>query len=91
MRATVFAVRSTAALSFERPDEATEVLGAMASDPRILCVGLYDKNGLLFAKYVRAGYRQELPGSAPVGGSYSGRGYSEVVQPVVLNGKPCVL
>ena len=87
VRATVFAVRSTAALSFERPDEATEVLRAMASDPRILYAGLYDKNGLLFAKYVRAGYPQELPGGAPADGSYSGRDYSEVVQPVVLDGK----
>src|SRR5438552_18128278 len=57
--AQVIAANSTAALAFDNPNDAKEVLSALTAERHIVAAGLYDKSGTLFAKY---------PDIAPEGG-----------------------
>jgi signal transduction histidine kinase len=47
----VIAANSTAALAFDNPHDAKEVLSALAADQHIVAAGLYDNTGTLFAQY----------------------------------------
>jgi len=49
--ADVAAINTTAALSFQNPSDATEVLNALSAEPQILGAWLYEENGSLFASY----------------------------------------
>jgi signal transduction histidine kinase len=49
--AQVIAANSTAALAFDNPDDAKEVLSALTADRHIVAAALYDNSGTLFAKY----------------------------------------
>src|SRR5712671_5454005 len=57
--AQVIAANSTAALAFDNPHDAKEVLSALAAERHIVAAGLYNNSGTLFAKY---------PDIAPDGG-----------------------
>src|SRR5262245_60866924 len=52
--AQVIANNSAAALAFDSPKQATEVLQAFAAEPHIVAASLYDTNGTLFARYPAA-------------------------------------
>src|SRR6266850_6350088 len=45
------AANSTAALAFQNPDDAREVLAALKADPHVLSAILYDANGRPFSVY----------------------------------------
>jgi PAS domain S-box-containing protein len=47
----IIAANSTAALAFQNPDDAREVLGALRAEPRILAATLYDASGRVFSTY----------------------------------------
>ncbi len=47
----VIATNSTAALAFDDPGDARDILSALGADPHIVAAGLYDRQGKLFAKY----------------------------------------
>jgi signal transduction histidine kinase len=47
----IVADNSTAALAFQNPDDAGEVLGALKAERHIVAAGLYDNAGRLFARY----------------------------------------
>src|SRR2546426_522416 len=47
----ILAANSTAALAFQNPDDAREVLAALKAEPRILAATLYDADGRVFAVY----------------------------------------
>jgi PAS domain S-box-containing protein len=49
--AVIIASNSSAALAFDSPADATEILDALKADKHIVVAALYDKNGNLFAKY----------------------------------------
>jgi signal transduction histidine kinase/ActR/RegA family two-component response regulator len=53
--AEIIGANSTAALTFNDPGAATEILGALASLPNIVEACLYDENDALFAHYGRGG------------------------------------
>src|ERR1700736_2899342 len=45
------AANSTAALAFENPDDAREVLAALRADPHVVAATLYTRAGTSFASY----------------------------------------
>jgi PAS domain S-box-containing protein len=47
----VIASNSSAALAFDSPGDATEILEALKADKHIVAAALYDQSGKLFAKY----------------------------------------
>jgi len=47
----LISVNSTAALAFDNPDDATELLGALSAEKEIIAACLYDSSGQLFAHY----------------------------------------
>ena len=47
----IISANSTAALAFDNPDDAKEILAALKAEPHIVAAGLYDKDGNLFSKY----------------------------------------
>jgi signal transduction histidine kinase len=59
MLAQVIAANSTAAIAFENPEDAAEVLTALRAEHEIVAAGLYTSDGELFARYPA-----ELPGDA---------------------------
>ena len=55
------ATNSTAALAFENIDDAKSVLAALKAEPQIVAAALYDKKGILFAKYPNTLQDNALP------------------------------
>src|SRR5690349_21596785 len=51
----------TAALAFDNPEDAGNVLSAFRSDPHIEVAGLYKADGTLFATYPPSAALQQLP------------------------------
>ena len=47
----IISANSTAALAFDDPDDAKEILTALKAEPHIVAAGLYDKDGNLFSQY----------------------------------------
>jgi PAS domain S-box-containing protein len=47
----VIAANSTAALAFDIPEDATEVLSSLDAEPNIVAASLYSSDGRLFARY----------------------------------------
>jgi len=47
----VIAANSTASLAFDNPDDASQVLSALAAERHIVAAALYDRAGALFATY----------------------------------------
>src|SRR4051794_20124109 len=47
----VIASNSSAALAFDSPNDAAEILAALKANPHIVAACLYDKNGKIFASY----------------------------------------
>lgn len=47
----IIAANSTAALAFNSPEDAHEILAALRTEPRIVAAVLYDKEGNIFSKY----------------------------------------
>ncbi len=60
--ARVLAANSTAALAFENPEDATEVLDALRGDRRVTAAALYDREGRIFARYPADLAWEKLPG-----------------------------
>ncbi len=84
-RAEIIAANSAAALAFQDPADATRILGAFQTDPRVTGACLYDGNGKLFAEYPA----NALPGffpAAPGASGYRG-GHLDVFRPVVQGGR----
>ena len=52
-RAGILAANSTAALAFRNPEDASQVLAALRTDPSVTAAALYDEQGELFATYPR--------------------------------------
>ena len=80
-RARIIAANSTAALAFQNESDATQVLGALKTDPRILMACIYDREGRLFARYPADAPSAAFPLKPGENGYHSG--YLEVFGPVV--------
>ena len=57
--ATVLGNNSTAAISFNDPQVAREVLGALRSEPHVIAARIYRSDGTPFATYTRQGASQD--------------------------------
>ncbi len=68
--AKMTASHSTAALTFEDPEAAEEVLRALEAESHILQACIYDRAGHVFARYVRAGGSAAFPDKPRARGSY---------------------
>jgi signal transduction histidine kinase len=51
----IIAANSTAALAFDSPEDANEILSALKAEKNIVAASLYDKNGNLFSQYLPQG------------------------------------
>jgi PAS domain S-box-containing protein len=83
--ADVAALNSTAALQFQNPKDAVEVLGAMQAKPEIVAAALYDQQGRLFARYSRAAEPEPVPARVGEDGWKFGRNRLTVFRPVLLD------
>ena len=82
--ADVVAANSTAALAFENPDDAREVLAALRAEPHVRAARLYTPRGALFAAYPTTQATQ-IAAPAQDGYRFEG-GFAIAVQPVVQSG-----
>lgn len=64
----IIAANSTAALAFDSPDDAREILAALKTEPHVVAASLYDKQGDLFATYTSGDQQQEFPEQAGIPG-----------------------
>jgi PAS domain S-box-containing protein len=79
----IIAANSTAALAFQNPDDAGEVLAALRAEPHILAAMLYDANGRAFAAYPDAHAAADFPAAPAQDGFRFERGRLVGFQPVV--------
>ncbi len=86
----IIASNSSAALAFDTPGDATEILNALKADKHIVAAALYDNNGKLFAKYPADISTDLLPKKLLANGyRFEGQylvGYQPVVQQSVTMG-----
>src|SRR4030088_2655039 len=76
------AANSTAALAFENPDDAKEVLAALRADPHVVAAILYTRAGTSFASYPAADVGMRSVATLEDGYRFES-GYLIGVQPVV--------
>ncbi len=50
----IISANSTAALAFDNPKDANEILAALKTEPHIVAACLYDKQGKLFSQYINS-------------------------------------
>ena len=68
--AGIIADNSTAALSFRDSKAAEETLGTLANNRQIVAAAIYGPDGVLFARYLRPGAREDAIPRAPQGEGY---------------------
>jgi PAS domain S-box-containing protein len=80
-RAKIIAANSTASLAFQNEADATAVLGALETDPRVVVACLYDNQEKIFAKYPATA----ADGAFPAGPNESGYrgGHLDIFCPVI--------
>ena len=83
----IIAANSTAALAFDNPDDATEILSALQAERHIVGASLYNKDGKLFAQYPPILPVDGLPGAPEKDGYRFERSHLAGFQPVVHNGR----
>jgi PAS domain S-box-containing protein len=83
--AQAIATNSTAALAFQNPEDARQVMSALAADPHVVAAALYDRQGAVFASYTKSSdSRAEFP-MRPEGDGYRfGWTSLALYQPVVI-------
>lgn len=64
----VIAANSTAALAFDNPDDANDVLVALKAEPNIISAALYDRHGKLFSIYPRTADHNQFPRMSDIDG-----------------------
>src|SRR5690606_12370699 len=74
----IIATNSTAALAFDDVEDATEILTALKAEEDIIQACLYDKNGVLFAKYPDSLSTNQFPVRPASIGYRFYKGYLEV-------------
>lgn len=80
--ASIVATNSTAALAFDSPEEAGEILSALRAESQIVLAGLYDKDGNVFSVYPDSKAPALPPYTGEEGYEFKA-GYIEGFQPVV--------
>ena len=85
--AAIIANQSTAALSFDDPSTAAEVLGSLQAKPTVLSASLVLPNGSVFAHFGTAEDARALSQFPPQGGTQFTGEYLLLTQPVMLKGE----
>ncbi len=80
----IIAANSTAALAFENPDDAKEILAALKTEPHIVAAALYDSEGKLFSQYADGNTSDSLPARPGTEGYFFVQSHLEGFQPVML-------
>jgi PAS domain S-box-containing protein len=83
----VIAANSTAALAFQNPDDAKEVLSALKAERHIVAAALYDQDGKLFVSYPDSLPANALPAKPGADGYSFTRTSLVAYKPVVQNGE----
>jgi signal transduction histidine kinase len=83
----IVAANSTAALVFDTPEDAAEILAALKAEPQIVAAALYNKEGKLFAHYPAESSVSNFPNSSAEEGYRTTDSYLVGYQPVVLEDK----
>jgi len=83
----ILASNSTAALTFENPEDAAEILSALQAEPHIKAASLYDANGHLFAHYPATLANDAFPNAPEQDGYNFTAGNLVSFQPVVYGTK----
>lgn len=86
-RAHILAANSTAALVFQNPDDAAQVLAALRTDPHTVAGALYDHDGRLFATYPPAAAARVIPQTLTGRGHHFDRQAIIVYEPVREEGR----
>lgn len=80
----IIASNSTAALAFENPGDAKEILAALKTEPHIVGAALYDGDGNLFSQYVRGAAVDSFPVKPGKEGYFFVQSHLEGFLPVML-------
>lgn len=83
----IISANSTAALAFDSPDDAKEILAALKSEPHIVMAGLYDKKGKLFTEYHAGKKVKDLPVHPEASGYHFAQSHLEGFEPVMQDSK----
>ncbi|HEY8401656.1 MAG TPA: ATP-binding protein [Cytophagaceae bacterium] len=83
----IVAYNSTAALAFDDPDEAVEILSALKAEKHIVAAGLYDINGKLFSHYPAHMLATDFPSLPSKEGFFFDESFLQGFQPVVQGNK----
>ena len=86
-QAEILAANSTAALAFENPDDARQLLDGLSSDPNMVMAALYDQHGQLFALYPSDAPLSVAPAAPGEAGHRFERAAVVIVQPVKEEGR----
>src|SRR5688500_3793995 len=57
----IIAANSTAALAFDAPEDANEILSALKAEPHIVAAALYDEDGKLLSSYPHGSAESSCP------------------------------
>ncbi len=79
----IISTNSTAALAFDAPKDAYEILQALKTEPHIISASLYDKNGKLFSQYPGGLAADNFPALPGMEGFRFSGSYLEGFLPVV--------
>ena len=82
----IISVNSTAALAFDSPEDAQEILSALKTEEHIVAACLYNKDGKIFAQYSVANQRPAFPARPGVAGHRFTATNLEAFEPVVQEG-----
>lgn len=89
VQAQITGSNSTAALSFNNPAVANEILGALKAAPNIVQATIHTGDGEVFARYVRNGDNVTAAPPPPAANGHSfAMGRIILVQPIILDGEP---
>jgi signal transduction histidine kinase len=85
--ATITADNSTAALAFEDPDAASQILHALQARPHMASACIYRLNGTILAAYMRPDYAGNCPVTEPQSRVRFTSGSLTLSHPVMLRGR----
>jgi signal transduction histidine kinase len=85
--ARVIAANSTAALAFQNPVDATQVLSAVAADPDVVAAAVYDRSGALFAMHQSDQHSGTFPERPGEDGYRFGAANVVLYEPVAIDGR----
>ncbi|OFW12303.1 MAG: hypothetical protein A3H27_19205 [Acidobacteria bacterium RIFCSPLOWO2_02_FULL_59_13] len=78
---------SAAPLAFNDGQAASEVLGGLKGDSRIIAGAIYGKDGVILSQYVQTGMADRVPTLPPLPGTVFHQKQLILVRPVLLDGK----